>query len=182
MQTIDLTPGTTIDRAAKMLVAKAPARADFNGIPIRARFATTRPEDVERHYLIRSDLRAYAYQHSPAGIAAAKRDAEDIAAKQGQIDALMTALSSLDFADSAAVLTWVEAASDPADRIGVKVPMGEIAQAFGSRGWHAGANCGEDFDGEDERNFAGWIAGQWLATRWPLVARFIADWRAKFRA
>lgn len=181
MQTIDLLPGTGIEDAAKLLVASQPARATFNDIPIRARYATTRPEDIVRHYHIRMDLSALAYRHSPAGLAAAARDAADIAAKQGQIRALVAALPSLDFADPAVVLAWILAASDPADRIGVKVPMTEIAQVFGWHGWHAGANCGEDFDGENERNFAGWIVGQWLATGWPLAARFVADWRAKFR-
>lgn len=181
MQTINLTPGTTIDRAAKMLVANAPARADFNGIPIRARYATTRAADIVRHYEIRSDLRAYAYHHSPAGIAAALRDAADIAAKQDAIDSLVRGLPLLDFDNPAAVLAWVEAAADPADRVGVHYDHGRVADRFDAAGWPEGANCGDAFDGEDERNFAGWIVGQWLACRYPGVVRFVAQWRAKFR-
>jgi hypothetical protein len=91
-------------------------------------------------------------------------------------------MHSLDFDDADAVLRWVEAAAQPADRIGVTYDHNAVRAWFVGHGWGVGVNCGDYFDAEDERNFAGWIVGQWLASRYPMVDRFAADWRAKFRA
>lgn len=178
MKTIYIPPWTTIERAAKTLVAKAPACADFNGIRIRARYATTRPEDVERHYQIRDDMRSYVRRNSPAGIAAALRDAADIAAKQDAIDSLVRGLSLLDFNNPVAVLAWVEAAA-ASRRIGVDYDHGFVERSFEAAGWPKSVNCGDAFNAEDARNVAGWIVGQWLECGLQ-VDLFIADWRAKF--
>jgi hypothetical protein len=40
----------TIEDAATLLVKSAPAKGDFYGVPLRARYATTRPTDIVGHY------------------------------------------------------------------------------------------------------------------------------------
>ena len=50
-----------LDEAASTLVAKAPAKGDYFGIELRARYATTRPEDVVAQYHRTVQERAWAY-------------------------------------------------------------------------------------------------------------------------
>lgn len=50
MRTVEILPGTSIRFAAAQMVVAAPARAMFCGIPIRARYATTQPEDIVKQY------------------------------------------------------------------------------------------------------------------------------------
>ena len=180
MQTIDINAGTSIHGAARALCAQAPARATFNEIPIRARYATTRPEDVVKQYRWNCEIRAIMWQRSPAGLASAKDTADRLAAAQRTAAACVERLPALDMADLGAVLSWVEEMAPAADHIGVTYDHAAIVDTFAAAGWHAGMNCGEDFDINSADNFARWIAGQWLASKWPGVAQFIADWRAKF--
>lgn len=181
MQTIELTAGTTIHHAARMLRAAAPARAVFNDIPIRARYATTRPEDIVKQYHWNDEIRRIVYQHSARGIASKKRAAEVLASAQATINACVERLPALDMADVGAVLAWVAEMTDPVD-LGGAYDHSAIVATFDAAGWRAGMNCGEDFKADDADNFARWIVGQWLETRHPMVVSFIADWRAKFPA
>lgn len=180
MQTIDLLPGTSIDRAAALLVASAPARADFNGVPIRARYATTRPRDIIAHFLRLSDERTVRWRNSVEG----KRVLAEQEAKrlemQARADECMGLLDVMPLAEPRSALMWIARMAPAADRIGIAFDKGEVRRAFARAGWIPGANCGPDFNGEDARNFAGWIIGQWLACWWPGVAMFVDQWRAKF--
>lgn len=67
-----------------------------------------------------------------------------------------------------------------ADTSGVIYNHAEVTHFFQSRGWPPGANCKPFFNEEDPRNYAGWIVGQWLESRIPLVLHFIEKWRVKF--
>ena len=49
MRTIEIKYDRLPEAAAK-LVANAPARGDYRGIPLRARYATTLASDIEAHY------------------------------------------------------------------------------------------------------------------------------------
>lgn len=57
MRTVEIIPGTSLRVAAARIVAAAPACAVFCGIPIRARYATTRPEDIVKQYEWNDDIR-----------------------------------------------------------------------------------------------------------------------------
>ncbi len=179
MQTIELLAGTSINQAADMLVAAAPARAMFNDIPIRAKYATTNPRDIVNQYLWASDIRRITWEHSPAGKTAAAQAKQYLSECQATLNERVAAMP--DFGDVAAVLSWVEAMAPAADHIGVTYDHAAVVAAFTEAGWPPGVNCGPDFDGESPHNFAGWIVGQWLETRHP-IGRFIQDWRAKFAA
>ena len=180
MQTIELTAGTTIHHAARMLRAAAPARAVFNDIPIRARYATTRPEDIVKQYHWNDEIRRIVYQHSARGIASKKRAAEVLASAQATVNACVERLPALDMADARAVLAWVEEMAPAADHYQISYDHSATVATFDAAGWCPGMNCGEAFDGESADNFAHWVVGQWLETRHPMVVSFIADWRAKF--
>jgi hypothetical protein len=187
MRTIELLPGTTIDRAAALLVKRAPACADFNGIAIRARYATTRPLDIVARFQRLCGLRAIQWRASPEGRAQAERDAREIREQQANVDALVAELPALDLASPDAALGWLASAIGPLDRCGVRVDRGAIAQAFEAAGWVAGACCDDAFDGESADVFARWIVGQFLSglkgpAVYPGLVGFVDDWRAKFRA
>jgi hypothetical protein len=180
MRTIDFLAGTPIEQASRLLVENAPARGVFNEIPLRARYATTRPEDIVRHYHWRLELRSITYAHSPRGRKMAAEQEADRASKQATVDACLSALPALDFADADAVVSWVERIADAADRIGVLYDRAAVVETFTAAGWPPGVNCGEDFDESDQRNYAGWIVGQWLASGYPNVGMFAEKWRERF--
>lgn len=51
MKTVEqMLPGTRVLEVAKYLVSVAPARMEMNGVWVRAKYATTRPEDVVAQY------------------------------------------------------------------------------------------------------------------------------------
>jgi hypothetical protein len=60
MRTIDIR-FMTLERAAQALVDDAPARGNYFGIAMRARYATTRPDDVLEQYQRTLRARALAY-------------------------------------------------------------------------------------------------------------------------
>lgn len=189
MKKLDLLPGTLISRASAMLVEQAPAHATFNGIAIRARYATTHPRDVEAHYHRLSELRSIQWRASPAGRTYAERDAREIREAQEKLDALMVLLmklSATELADTGATLAWITHAVALLDRVGVVSDKPAIVLAFEAAGWVANACCGDAFDGEDEGTFARYIVGQFLnglnhGAANPEIMQLISDWRAKFR-
>lgn len=180
MQTIELSPGTTIENAARQLVGGAPARADFNGIRIRARYATTNPRDIVAQYHRDSEFRGIVWRNSPEGRRVAAETEARTSALQVRADRLIALLPSLDMSDPAAVLAWVADMADPGRDLGVDYDHKAVVWHFAAHGWGVGVNCGQDFRADDARNFAGWIVGQWLHRRYPGVARFVDDWRKKF--
>lgn len=70
----------------------------------------------------------------------------------------------------------------------MKFDLPMLVLAFALGGWDPNVNTGDEFDGDDARNFAGYIVGQTLHCYQTMGAcphvihRFIADWRAKFIA
>lgn len=61
MQKVDIRFAGSIENAARALVNSAPARGDYWGVPLRARYATTRPADVVAYYERIIQERAHAY-------------------------------------------------------------------------------------------------------------------------
>lgn len=86
MQTIDIIAGTRIEDAAALLVARAPACAEFNGLRIRARYATTRPVDIVAKFFRDSETRSIVWAASPEGKRSATKMAEWIAKMQAIMD------------------------------------------------------------------------------------------------
>jgi hypothetical protein len=60
MRTIEIKYDRIPEAAAK-LVANAPARGDYWGVTLRARYATTNPADIEAHYRRTLALRGHVY-------------------------------------------------------------------------------------------------------------------------
>jgi hypothetical protein len=58
MKTIKLSLRSSIETEVKRLVANAPARATFAGITLRARYATTRPQDIVEYWRRIADERS----------------------------------------------------------------------------------------------------------------------------
>ncbi len=177
-RTIDLTPGMRIEEAAHLLVANAPAKAVFNDIPIRAKYATTRPSDIVRQFHLTWELNRIRWLHSPAAKVAAARRAAEVARLQEVIDLHVANLP--DFTSPASVLTWVEVMAPAVDDFDVRYDHESVVTAFAEAGWAENANMGEEYDAEDARNTAGWIVGQWLPSKYPRVGGFIERWRKKF--
>lgn len=180
MKTIEFYPGTNIDEAAEALVRQAPAAAMFNGIRLRARYATTSPRDIVAQFQRNLDEQHIRWTNSAAGKRSRAEQERRRQEAQALVDACIEDLTGLDMGDPWSVLAWVDRMSGPADHVDVTYDHEGVVRRFVAAGWKPGANCKPHFDGEDARNFAGWIVGQWLASRWPSVSSFIEDWRAKF--
>lgn len=194
MQTYTPTVGQTINRAAAEMIMLAnktndTVMAKFNDIEIKANPCENEAVGVatiKAYYISESDCRAEAYRNSPEGKRAAA-EAEDRKQKlQMKMDEAMSKLESLDFSDLVAVIDWLEEVRDPSDHIGVNTPSKEIVKFFGKHGFKPGVNCGKDFDGDSEENFAHWLIGQALDDLKSVGAihqvfhKFADDWRQKF--
>lgn len=182
MKTIEFYPGTNIDEAAEALVRQAPAAAMFNGIRLRARYATTSPRDIVAQFQRNLDEQHIRWTNRVAGKLSRAAQERRRQEAQALVDACIEDLTGLDMGDPWSVLQWVDRMVSPADHVGVMYDHGEVVRRFVAAGWEPGANCKPDFDGEDARNYAGWIVGQWLASKWPGVSTFVASWQERFGA
>jgi hypothetical protein len=178
MRTLNLTVGTDILRAAEMLVLSAPAYAEFNGVPIRARYATTRPRDIVAHFRRLCDKHSAAYQNSPEGKREAEESRLDIVAKQATVDRLCAGLPNFQLPGD--VLAWIEEIAPAADRIGVVCDRSKLTLQFAIGKYYSNANCDDHFNGDDPINFARWIVGQWLSSGNSKIVMYIRHWRERF--
>lgn len=189
MHTVHFGPGEHISRAACRLVDAAKkygeANGFFNEIELVAT-STSLPQDITEYFTTEIARQSAAYWASPAGIAAKKRDQEEIATAEKIRDRLLLELPSLDFSNETAVLDWLCALQVPSDRVGVKIDAVPILSAFERHGLLPGMNCGDDFDGENRANFYGYIVGQGLtglkdgpAIHW-IINKFTDQWKEKF--
>ena len=181
MKTIEFMPGETIESAARKLVAAAPAQGTFNGIKLTVNENYIGSDHVVFDYKLKCAGRAATYAASPEGKRAAAEAAERYVQAQATVDAHVLAIAHLNFADTDAILSWVEGVAIAADHINIELDRAALRNVFGNGGWVIGVNCGADFKADDERNFAGWIVGQWLNCWSPMVGGFIEQWRTKFR-
>ena len=185
MRTIELLAGTSIQKAAETLVQHAPAAGDFNGVRIRARYATTRPTDIVREYRSRCELRAITYRHSDAWKRAEVERLERNARNQAIVDACKAKLSALPLSSSTihdlhTVLKWCARIAEASDWTGVVLDKEAVRERFSEYGWQRGAYCEAEFIADDPRAVAGYIVGQWLECWYPAVDMFLAKWRAQF--
>ena len=186
MKTIEIMAGTHIEKAAEILCNFAPARATFNGIEIRARYATTRAADLVATWTRRNDARCVAW--SPAREAQKRADAEDVRAKQVHIRNMVAGLPAIDWTDHAGPIAWLCTMQNAADRVGVVYDRGAVILAFALAGYERNVYCGDTFDGNDRNIFARWLIGQALegiaahGAPHGMIHRFADDWRAKFGA
>lgn len=189
MQQIEFGAGEHISRAACRLVEAAQkygeAKGQFNDIELIAT-KTSVPQDITEYFDAECARRSEAYRNSPEGIAAAKRNQDEIAALECERDRLMAALPSLDFSNQSAVLDWLCALQVPSDRSGVSVDSKTVLTVFKDHGLLPGANCGTNYNGEDRDNVYRYIVGQGLsglkdgpAIHW-IINKFTAEWKVKF--
>lgn len=181
MKEIKVYIGCMVLGAAENIVKNAPAFCMFNGIRLEAQSTDDKPEAIVATYHAECEKQAREWRDSPEGKASAAKQEARRVDLQNIADASMAHLASLDFTSCDAVLAWVEQMADPCDHVGVDVSKRTIVTTFKLHGWGVGVNTGDDFKKDDERNFAGYIVGQFLECWHPIVAKFVADWRAEFR-
>ena len=192
MQTYTPSVGETVDETVLWIVAMANEMgetvvAKFNDIEL-----TAKPGDdanaIAEFYSSEMARRSEEYRKSPEG-QRAEREAEEHRQKaQAQMDEAMAELPTLDFADFGAMIAWLEEVRDPSDYIGVTTPYAQIVSTFRENGYEPDVNYGQDFDDEDEENFARWLIGQALSNLeldihaiHQVFHKFADDWRNKFR-
>lgn len=191
MQTYEPMVGNTINHSAEEMVRLADktnemVTASFNDIQLTANPGDN-AENIVKFYSEESTRRAETYRNSPEGKQAVVEAEERKQVAQSKLDKAMTELSVLNFSDLTAVINWLEKVRDPSDYVGVVTPHEQIVATFRKHGFEPGANCGENFNGEDKENFAGWLIGQALDglagsvhAIHQVFHKFADDWRGKF--
>ncbi len=189
MQNVEFGAGTHIDHAAKMLVAAAvqhgSAKGKFNDIELTAD-SKTRPEEILKYWEKVSAANADSYRNSEACKNAA-RDAEDRRlTMQKAAQSASAQLSNLDWLSDVAVLDWLCTLQPASDHVGVKVDRAMIVSEFERHGFHAGANCGDQYKEDDRENSFRYLVGQALSglkdgpSIHPILLKFASDWKKKF--
>lgn len=154
--------GMGIETAAALLVSKAPAKGDFNGVWIRAKYSTTHPRDIVNEYHWRWTLRSIVYANSPRGKAEGREREQRRIERQATVDDLVANLPI--FADPESVVLWVRAMCTAANMVGVKVPAVRIECLFSEYGYVRDMCCGDNFDHDNIHTSSCWLVGQFLAT------------------
>jgi hypothetical protein len=154
----------------------------FNGIKMIAEVGLSDAE-VFTAWNEARESEAKAYLASPE-YAEIQREAEKRKQNlQTRANLLMRQLTTLNFSHIDEVLDWVAEMEDCRDHFGVVYDFDLIVNTFNKNGFYRGMNCKENFNENDENNFAGWIIGQTLDKVYPPMAgHFIKQWKAKFRA
>lgn len=185
---VEFHAGVHINKAAEILIAAATEHGEahgiFNEIMLKASPSMTVAE-VVADYHQRLDAREVAWRNSPEGQAAERDREERVRASQEKHDLLVRGLASLDFTNDIAVLDWLCAIQDATDHVSVVVRKNEILETFKRHGFEPGANCGDNFKGDDRENVFRYIVGQALGTLQHvaihgIIHKFAADWKAEF--
>lgn len=183
--------GSLVTDAARHMARTArltgePCTAKFNDVQITARPGDT-PNSILSYYNEESQRRSALYEASPAGQLAKRKAEERRVALQNKLNQLMKQLPNLDFSNHLVLVNWLNELQEPSDHIGVQCPWLEIIETFAQHGFTYSMNCGVNFDGESESNYAGWLIGQGLDGLASSVHaihqvyhKFAADWRRKF--
>lgn len=177
----------TVERMVKIVnLTGDQCIADFNDIHLIVN-PDDKYDDIVGFFRQECERRSVEYRESPAGKRAEREADERRQAAQTKLDQLMTQLSTLDFGDLTALVNWFDELQDPSDHIGVNLPWQQIVETFAQHGFTPGMNCGENFDEEDEANFAGYLIGQALDglscevhAIYQIYCKFAEDWRTKF--
>ena len=172
--------GQSIHNATDELVKNAPAFGVFNGIRLEAVNNAVSSQDLVNEYHVQMEAQCKAYAASPEGQRQAAQRSVEIASNQAIVDWHIEKLQWLDCSDPRLVLYWIGGIAEAADDVGVKYDHAFVVDTLKARGWSPGANCKPHFNENDPRNYAGYIVGQWLESRYPMVLDFIKRWRVKF--
>jgi len=188
--TVESLPGTHIDRAAESLVSAAiehgSASGEFNGISLTAD-ATSSPQEIVSRWNSASEERERLWRESPEGKKAERKRDQRRSDAQSLHDNLMQRLPSLNMKDDAAVLDWLCQMQEPTDHVGVIVRRATIISHFEKAGYRENANCGDAFKPHDRENVFRYLVGQALSglkegsAIHPILHKFAAEWRAKFK-
>ncbi len=179
MKTIETVCGKGLSETIQRLIENAPAQTTFNGLRVRAKYATTKPMDVSTQYWRDWEMRSFIHKHQPATI---KQRAIDAAKwnKAKQIAEALRSSAPCDLSDLPAVLGWLKSYVLTADECGQSVVI-EDRDRWEAAGYVPDMNLHDAFNGEDPINFAGYIVGQVMTYPHPnLILGFIEQWSTKF--
>lgn len=190
---LEATLGEEISKFARRLIEHAMENAvdtegDFNGITLSAgKDGKATERDLVGYYHNESKRRAEEYRNSPEGQQAAKEAEHRLASMQWTADLMVGKLDQLDFSDFEAVIDWCTEFQTASDHVGVSYDRDTVVRAFVDHGYMVNANVGDDFDGENEENFAKYLVGQALdgiqtvGAPHQVLHHFAEQWKAKFR-
>jgi len=192
MQVYDPLCGTHIERAINKVIdmvnrskSKKAIMLSFNGTKIKVSHKK-HPKALAKFYDNECKRHSAEYRNSPEGKQADHEAEERKLRLQNEADKALSELNSLDFSNLKAVIGWFEQIQDASDHVGVDVKPTHIVNEFLQRGFKPGVNCGKDFNGDDEENFARYIIGQALdnlihvGAIHHMIGKFAEDWRTKF--
>jgi hypothetical protein len=145
-----------------------------------------KPDNIVSFYFKESERRSQEYRESPAGKRAAQEVEDRRKRAQNMADQAVVDMAELDYTNRASVINWLERIREPSDHVGVDINAAGVVEKFEDHGFKLGVNCGDDFDGENEENFARWLIGQALDNLnssgfiHQMFHTFAKDYRKKF--
>lgn len=190
MPEIQFSAGTHANKAARQLAELAnnwneTYTGKFNGITMVAD-PGCKAHNILQAFWAEQERRSEEYRNSPEGKRAAQ-EAEDRKNNcQAVIDELMQRFETLDYENLDELVQFFDEMADPSDHIGVSFDRQRIVDTFAQHDFVASMNCGDEFDGDNRENFAGYLIGQALSGLSSIGAihhiyhKFAAEWRGKF--
>ena len=186
----DPMPGDHIKTAIAEMVTLATAHnetvtATFNGVSLVVT-PTTTADDAMAAFVTQRAQSKRDYAASPEGIEMARWQEAYRTRLQGEMDAAMARLDTLDWHDIGAVLGWVEQVQNATNHMGVTTLRDEIVGAFLAHDYFPNVNLGDQCRPDDADNFGRWIIGQALdglikvGAVHQVTHKFIGDWRRRF--
>lgn len=159
---------------------------EFNGVKLIATKDSTEQKLVD-YFNEEMNKREKEYKSSEEYQAKSLMDQSEILENQIILDNEIENLKTLDFNNYEMVLDWFCKIQDVTDRVGVKFDKKSVIQIFENNGYFIGVNTGDNFNENDEGNFARYIVGQCLGfldtvgAIHHVVHRFTQQWKQKFK-
>lgn len=127
------------------------------------------------------DRRSKATEATPEWQAAMAKQAEELAACQELAQIAMAQMNEVDFTSHLAVIDWLVSIRQAAADSRVTMDRERIMLALRGVGYEAGANCGPEFNPDDEDNFARYLVGQAMSDgRCIINPRHVEEWLSRF--
>lgn len=189
MRVIESITGESLSVAVKRMVDLTPNEGTVELYFNEVRLIAGQNDDglrIIRYFKNECSRQEEAYRKSPEGKLAADEDIKDRKSAQNLMNESMRVLLEIDFVNFGVVVDWLEKVQSPSDHIGVVVPSAKIIKIFRSHGYEPGENCGKEFDGGNEENYARRLIGQALSNLKrrgsvrQLFHKFSRDFRSKF--
>jgi hypothetical protein len=182
--------GKDISEACIALVKEAKMKKEdifiiFNNVKIISKVDSD-PKQLEEYYLKEVERLSIEYQNSEEYKIQQEKRNQELMETQKKLDESMEKLKYLDCSNQKEVLNWLCEIQPCTDLVGTNVDSNEIVRFFEDNDYFPVVNLGDNFNEDDQDNFARYIIGQCLSqlkergSFHHILVKFAEDWNKKF--